>query len=304
MKLGIVVVYLFGAEHETLFDLHLRQIEKCTQIPYIIYGSVNRLALKYRQRLAEYPHVRAFEFPLTELRSMHEHSYYLDQLIQIAVDDGATHIVTLHLDSFPIRMGWIEELATRLTDTCVIATVKGINTACLVFGRDFYLQHKPTMLVSESVQTSPGFRNYIRTQKPTQHSGIGYGFAAFANKLSWYYLSLTAGDNDYGCIYNNMIFHLGHTIHLQASIAPGAHTTPSLMNRSLLCGGAAVGAAAIGRTLVPAELRRRLRKHFARWFDRILDQPRAPIGKRRNDAVMRELLKAPDAFLDKLRRQS
>jgi hypothetical protein len=229
---------------------------------------------------------------------MHEHSYYLDQLIQIAVDDGATHIATLHLDSFPIRIGWIEELATRLTDTCVIATVNGIDTACLVFCRDFYLRHRPTMLLSESVQVTPVFRNYIRTCKPNRHSGIGYGFAAFANNLSWYYLPLTKSYNDYGRIADDMIFHLGGTIRLQASTPLGADTTPSLLSRGLLC------AVAVGRMLIPVNLRFRLRARFARWFDRLIDQPRNTIEKHYHDAVARELLQSPDAFLDQLRRQS
>lgn len=300
MKLGIVVVYLFGAEHEPLFDLHLRQIEKYTQIPYVIYCSVNRLAPKYRQRLAEYPQVRTFEFPPTELRGMHEHSYYLDQLIRIAVDDGATHVATLHLDSFPIRMGWIEELATRLTDTCVIATVDRISTACLVFGRDFYLRYRPTMLVSESVQTTPRCRNYFRTFKPIelQHSGIGYGFAAFANDLSWYYLPLTASYNDYGCIYDDMIFHLVGTMSIPASTTLGADTTPSLLSRGL------IRAVAVSIMVLPWHLRQRLRWRFARWYDRMIDQPRNAIEKPYHDAVVRELLQAPDAFLDQLRRQS
>ncbi len=297
MKLGIVVVYLFGGDLEALFDLHLRQITMYTQIPYVIYCSVNRLAPKYRRRLTDYPQVRACEFPPTELRGTDEHSYYLDQLIQIAVDDGATHIATLHLDSFPIRKGWIEALAARLTDTCVFATVDRINTACLIFGREFYLRYRPTMLVSESVQATSEFRNYIRMWNHEQHSGIGYGFAAFSNNLSGYYLSLTASYNYYGRIYDDMIFHLRGAIRFSAGSALGAYTTPSVPSRALLC------AAVVGRRLMPADLRRRLRVRFARWIDREIDQPMAASERRRYDAVASQLLGAPDAFLARLRRQ-
>ena len=297
MKLGIVVVYLFGAEHEPLLDLHLRQIEKCTQIPYIIYCSVNRLAPKQRQRLAEYPQIRAFEFPPTELRGMREHSYYLDRLIRIAVDDGATHVATLHLDSFPLRIGWIEGLAARLTDTCVIATVDRISTACLVFGRDFYLRYRPTMLVSESVKATPKYRNYIRTCNPDQHSGIGYGFAASTNDLSCHYLPLTASHNGYGRIYDDTIFHLAGTIRIQPNKPSGTDKAPSLLNRGL------VRVVTVGRMLVPLDMQIRLRARFARWHDQMIEQPRKKIEKPHHDAVARELLQTPDAFLDRLRKQ-
>lgn len=296
MKLGIAVAYLFGAELEPLFDLHLSQIEKCTQIPYFIYCSVNRLTPKQRQRLTQYKQIQAVELPPTELRGMQEHSYYLDRLIRIAVDDGATHVATLHLDSFPIRVGWIEELAARLTDTCVIATVDRINTACLVFGRDFYLSHSPTMLVSEPIQATPGFRNYIQMYNPVRHSGIGYGFAAFAKNLSWYYLPLTSNHNDYGRIYDDMIFHLAGTIRIRPNTPPGTDTTPSLLSRGF------IRAAFVGSMFIPWYFRSRLRTRYARWVDHLIDQPNNALERPHHDTVMRDLLQAPDAFIDQLRR--
>jgi hypothetical protein len=105
VKLGVVAVYLFGEEVEPLLGVHLRQIEKTTHAPYTIYGSVNRLAPTLRRQLETAPRVKTFELPATELRGGREHAYYLDELVQIAVDDGSTHIAVLHLDSFPIRPG-------------------------------------------------------------------------------------------------------------------------------------------------------------------------------------------------------
>lgn len=297
MKLGIVVVYMFGHEQQPLFDLHLRQIERYTQVPYLIYCSVNRLPAEYRQRLATHPQARAFELPPTELRGMDEHSYYLERLIEQAIDDGATHVAVLHLDSFPIRAGWIEELASRLTDRCAMVTIEQINTACLVFGRDFYLRHKPTMLISGPVEATPAFKEYVQAWQPEFHSGIGYGFAAFSNGLSCYYLPRTRRHPNYASIYGDLMFHLVGTVRLQSTPMLDGAATPTRVSRGLL------RASPLYRLVTPSVLRRGLRVALAPWFDRLIDQPGRAIRRRRNVAVMHELLQSPDAFIDQLRRQ-
>jgi hypothetical protein len=290
MKLGIVVVYLYGAEQEPLLELHLRQIEKCTTVPYVIYGGAGRLEPEYRRRLADHPRVRVPEIPPTELRGKSEHSYYLDRLIRIAIDDGATHVVTMHLDSFPVRAGWIEDLMARLTGTCVMATVEGINTACLFFGRDFYVGHAPTMLVSEAVRAGPKFREFVGTRRPKDHSGIGYGFAAFAHDLTWNELRLTSGDDGHACVYDDRVFHLVGMLRLETLLASGEAQVPSGWNR------------AVGRRLMPQAWRSGLRRCFPSWFNHAVDQPRTALAIGHRDRLLRELLQDPEVFLTRLRR--
>jgi hypothetical protein len=216
MKLGIVVVYLFNEKSAPLLDVHLRHIAQHTQAPYVIYAGVNRLAPAYRQRLAEHPNVRLCACPETDLRGGPEHAFYLEHLVKRAIEDGVTHIVTLHLDSFPIRSGWAEELAGRLSDTCALATIDRINTACLFFRRDFYLTYHPTFLLSEAERADPTFRQYLAEHDPAQHSGIGYGFTAYANGLSWYYLKRDAPvlQPQSAWTFDGLIFHVGGAVRL------------------------------------------------------------------------------------------
>jgi hypothetical protein len=301
LKLGIVVVYLFGAEQEPLFDLHLRQIEECTQVPYVIYCSVNRLDPKYRQRLAEYPQVRAYELPPTELRRMHEHSYYLDQLIQIAVDDGATHIAIVHLDSFPIRDGWIEALIGTLSASVVFATIAGINTACLVFHRDFYVKYRPTLLVLGAEHNSAEYKKYLQEVAPIIHSGIGYGFKAYQEGLSWYYMRVTSrhAESDGPAIYDDLVFHLQGAVRLSDGPFP---TIPKLVRR--------IGYArfesfqrALHR-ITPTALRLLLRTKFRRSMELLVDQTRIGWQYGNMAAARDRLLQDPASYIEHLRGNS
>jgi len=223
MKLGILVVYLVNENDEKLLDLHLNQIEKHTKVPYTIYGSVNRLYPTFKEKLKHHPHVKICDCHTTDLRSHEEHSFYLEKLLRIAIEDGMSHIAVLHVDSFPVRTGWAEELAGKLTDTCVMASIvrdeqfdKKPVTACMFFHRDFYLKYHPTFLLSHKELDSADYKKYQKKHKHIIESGVGFGFRIYSAGLSWHKM-LRSNKNEghyyFSSIYDDSIFHLGAAAH-------------------------------------------------------------------------------------------
>jgi hypothetical protein len=298
VKLGIAVVYLFGEQNEPLLALHLRLIDKYTQVPYTIYGSVNRLAAPYREQLARYPRVQVCELPATDLRGGEEHAHYLDQLAGIAVDDGATHVVTLHLDSFPVRSGWAEELAGKLSASCAFATIERIQTACLLLGRDWYLRCRPTFRLSAAQRASPRYLQFVTERDPGEHSGIGYGYAAYLNGQSWYSLPNPAkgSASSWGQVHGDMVFHLHGAIRLGEQKA-GSRSVLSRTPYARLTRRVA----AIARRVTPVPSRWFLRSRLKTILYQTMDQPRLHVQAQAVDEIRRQLLADPEAYLMKAR---
>ncbi len=219
MKLGIAVVYAILPGDEELIDLHLRYIERCTRVPFTLYAAVSRLPSDVRERLAAKPYVRVCSIPTTDLRSSRENAYYLERLIATAIDEGSTHVATLHVDSFPIRDGWATDLATALsTDYSFAAIVRNEScdpkpmTAGLFFPREFYVRYEPSLLISNEEMQSATGRAYIRQLVNPTESGSGYGFLAFEQELKWFPLLRSNAKADhyyFGSIHGDLIFHLG-----------------------------------------------------------------------------------------------
>jgi hypothetical protein len=213
MKLGIAVVYLIKKENEGLLDLHLRQIERHTNVPYTIYGSVNRLLPEFRYKVERHPKVIICKCPTTPLRSDEEQVYYLEHLVREAVEDGCTHVVTLHVDSFPICSGWPKGLASKLSEFSMFtAPFYGNYTACLFFQRDFYLKYRPAFRLSEAELSSEKYKEFCKEFNHIPHAGIGYFFKAYSEGLSWHPLLESNKGNAHfvfvSSIYDDLIFHL------------------------------------------------------------------------------------------------
>lgn len=296
MKLGIIVVYMVNREDAKLLDLHFEYIEKNTGVPYTIYGSVNRLLPQFRQQLARHPQVKICNCPETDLRGAAEHAYYLEYLTKYAIDDGVSHIVTMHVDSFPIRPYWAQDLAAKLSSSCAFATIEDINTACLFFSRDFYLGYHPTFTLSPKEYASPQYRQYQKKYNANSHSGIGYGFNAYTEGLSFYYLRESTKSDDNGKIYEDMIFHLIGAVHFSEWKAVniqilGKAGFVKMVEKITLA----------AKSIIPKRQREWLRKIFKLPIDYFIDRPRVSMEKVKLRDRAEELFANPEAYLQRLR---
>ena len=277
IALGIVVAYMVGDGGEGLIDVHLDRIERHTRVPYVIHGSTNRLIAGSRRRLARRPHVRLHDLPPTNLRGSEEHSGYLEPLVSYAIADGATHIAILHVDSFPVRDDWVGTIVGTLSNTVALATIEGVDTACLVFHRDFYLEHRPRFLVPREAQQTYAYSAFCRsTGVQLHHSGTGLAFAAHQLGLSWHAMRATARDRASGAaIYDDVVFHLKGALSLSSKLEEAGRLSkaPALSQPALVerVGSRRferiVGAA---RAVVPARDSRQASRELSgrvRWAD-------------------------------------
>ena len=213
MKLGIIVVYFVKEENEALLKLHLEHIEKYTTVPYTIYASVNRLAPTFLDTVSQAKNLKICDIPTTELRSDSEQIYYLENLIDAAIKDGATHIATLHVDSFPIRSDWVQTLAAKLSGSSVFAIpFYGNYTSCLFFEAGFYLKYKPEFVLTKEEFSSVQYRQFCKWLPHIPHAGVGFFWKAYLEKLTWFPLTESKKRNAryvfHSNVYNDVIFHL------------------------------------------------------------------------------------------------
>jgi hypothetical protein len=309
LKLGIVVVYLVSPEDGDLLDLHLDQVARLTDVPYVIYGSANRLEPQFRERLAARSDVEIVDCPTTALRGYEEHAYYLEKLIRHAIGDGATHVMLLNPDSFPVRRGWAREMIGHLSPTCVMSAVMRVENddhkphpSGLLFSSEFWLEHDPTILLSEEVLQSAEFARYREEVDVIVDTGIGYGFELWQEKLEWHPLVRSNRTEDHyiiGSIYGDVIFHLGGAargpkLHIRERQKIDAHRDRSLVSRSIH------RFIKFGSRFVPEGIRRPLRPYIVpRAARRIQEQTWEAYDRARE-----QLLRDPESYFAHLRSDS
>jgi len=295
MRLGIAVVYMVLPGEEELVDLHLRQIERCTRVPFTVYAAANRLPADLRDRLAAKPYVQVCSIPATDLRSSLEHAYYLERLIATAIEDDVTHVVTLHVDSFPIRSGWVTDLAAKLSSRYSFAAIVRDEardpkpmTACLFFPREFYVRYQPKLLLLRAAMRSAVRQEYVRRLANPKESGTGYGFLAFKEGLQWFPLRRTNLREDhyyFGSIHEDLIFHLGAAASESRGF-PGAREYVWMQR---------------ARQKVSVLLPRVIRKFLKAVIPQGLLFPESPAHRRAYSSVREALIADPDGYLQYLR---
>jgi len=303
MKLGIVVVYMVREGSERLLDLHLEYIRRHTAAPYTIYGCVTRLGSPLRARLAGDPSAMLLDLPATKQRKSEEHAHYLEQLISIALEDGVTHVATLHVDSFPVRPGWFEELAQRLTPSCPFAAAVRESrldrkpfTAGMLISREFLLERRPRFLLSDAERASAAYRRYRRRFRHHPDSGVGFGFLAFREGLEWLPLERTNRGEDhchFGSIYGDTFFHLGAAAWKRKDFPGSRGPTAALDVRARL-------SSPLSR-LVPERVRIGIKRAVNRTLPALDIGRKYAANEKAFEAVRSRLFSDPDSYIGYLR---
>lgn len=297
MKLGIAVVYLVTEDNSRLLDLHLDRIDEHTRVPYTIYGAANRLLPRLRPRLEKHPNVVLCDIPPTDQRGLYENAYYLERLVSRAADEGCTHLATFHVDSFPIKSGWAEELAGQLNERCVLAAAlndveheRRPNTCFMFLTADFYRRHRPRFLASPEIFSTREYEAYRREfPHRARDSGVGYGFKIWSEGLEWRELPKTneqGSSSFFGAVHGDMVFHLGAAAG-PLKLFPGAEKAKTYRLRRFFT------------TLLPERIRAGLRA-----MPRSIKDYLYPDLKLREAAfrkARRQLFEDPEAYFDSLR---
>ena len=219
MKLAIIVVYLVSEDNEKLLRIHLNKIKENTTSSFTIYAGTNLLLPQFVNKLKKYDFVKLFKYnnyigQNENRRGAKEHTYYLEQLIKAAIDDGVSHIAILHPDSFPIKIGWETYLEDKLSETCALVSIFPQMSSCMFFNREFYLKYQPRLLPTAQEEQSLSWINFQKTNLADNlvETGMGHSYKTFLEKLDWYKLNRTnRGEyhNHFGSIFEDIVFHLG-----------------------------------------------------------------------------------------------
>lgn len=223
MKLAIAVVYLVSLENIPLLTMHLRFIERMTTSPWTIHVVVIRSHPDVYNHLRSLPNVILHDLQSPDnLKNYEEHSWYLDALLECASNTDCTHLATLHMDSFPIRLGWEKSLAAQLTANMPIAgilneaggsTMARICPSGILMTTEFFHKFQPRLYNKETEQQDPGLQEFLRQHdQKVIHSGINYSWQLHKAGLCWHPLQRTNNRNVhplFAGIYGGVVFHLG-----------------------------------------------------------------------------------------------
>jgi len=301
MKAGIIAVYIVTPELEGLFRLHLKQIKKNTSCSYNIYCLIKEMPAQLKNELENDPTFIICSCPKTDLKSHFEHSYYLEYLTKTAIDDNCNYIVTLHLDSFPVNNDWVEKLIKINSNGYNVICPDIMYTSCLFFNKEFYNKYHPTYLIPGNEVNSGEYKKFIKEQHPTLHSGSGYLFACYVNKLTSYFMNETVTNNnsdwvmDYENIYEDIIYHLGQIVQLSGN-SKNTFALDTSFYLKYIC-----PIVKQLKLILPISFINLLKKRFASVHAVIIGRPNFQFVKNRSENKLKNLLDNPELYLDNIR---
>ena len=194
MKLAVLVAYHFSPDYRPLVALHLDRLRQHSDVDYKVYGGAIRLAPADHDWLASQPDVVLPPLPKLPPEGRGEHNVSLDALARAAYDDGATHFVSLHLDSFPIDDNWlspaIEAVASGKAFSCIEPRC---YNAFLLWDRSWQ-DIGAEMLLSDADRASDRFAEFKTEHPKLNHAdgGLGFLFTAWQMGKSWHSVQQTS----------------------------------------------------------------------------------------------------------------
>ncbi len=216
---AILVVYFLRDDADMgLLQLHCNRIARHTSVPYTIYATANRCSADARSVVSAQPNITMIDVADTHLRGSAEHGYYLDALLQAALNGPASHVCTLDVDSFPIVDDWVDIVGGHLDPVSGVAGVlraENSDTAlahpsCIFGSREFFERYRPTFAPFPTASES--LRAFLRDTGQRSDTGIDVVAQLWKAELGWGKL-LRSNRNDphylMAGVYGNAIFHLG-----------------------------------------------------------------------------------------------
>lgn len=286
VRLAVLVVYHFDDFLQGLVAVHLDHLRRHTPPGTLIFGAAIRLARAQHNWLSAQPGVRLPELGVLPQGYREEHNGALDRLAKIAFREGATHVATMHQDSFPVCEDWLARLMTDMdANTPFAVAERRAYNCCMVWGEGWQA-HGPTMLPSDTLrdQVLPK----LMAERPDldfTDGGVGHLLLAHSLDLRWRALRHTAPD-----ILDGRILHLtGSTRIAHADRIPRRDTNLATKLRSL------------ARPMLPY-IPKTLRKTLGRAVGvHSIQTPEVPIGgdgsaQDKRDQVSR-LMEDPDAYV-------
>jgi hypothetical protein len=149
-----------------------------------------------------------------------ENAYYLDHLVDLAMADGVTHLCTLHVDSFPVRSGWVDHLLERTRGSVAVAGMLRAENgdtmlpmpACLFCTREFVEAAEPRFTITPETEALPDWPPFLERYRGEFDTGFGYAFALHRLGMGFSPLLRSNLRNDhylFAGIYDDVVFHLG-----------------------------------------------------------------------------------------------